>query len=87
MISFAAVPAGASTVSSFIAELLVISTVALGCKYLRLPYTIALVAVGLVVGVFAFVCYHWLNARIDRLAHRMEDTQIEFLDSLNEPTK
>lgn len=42
---------------------------------------------GLVVGVFAFVCYHWLNARIDRLAHRMEDTQIEFLDSLNEPSK
>ena len=51
MICFAAVPAGASTVSSFIAELLVISTVALGCKYLRLPYTIALVAVGLVVGL------------------------------------
>jgi biopolymer transport protein ExbB len=42
---------------------------------------------GLVVGVFAFICYHWLNARIDKLAHRMEDTQIKFLDMLNEPAK
>jgi biopolymer transport protein ExbB len=42
---------------------------------------------GLVVGVFAFVCYHWLNARIDKLAHRMEDTQIRFLDMLNEPAR
>jgi biopolymer transport protein ExbB len=42
---------------------------------------------GLVVGVLAFVCYHWLNARIDKLAHRMEDTQIKFLDMLNEPAR
>jgi biopolymer transport protein ExbB len=42
---------------------------------------------GLVVGVLAFICYHWLNARIDKLAHRMEDTQIKFLDMLNEPAK
>lgn len=42
---------------------------------------------GLVVGVFAFVGYHWLNSQIDKLAHRMEDTQIEFLDMLNEPSK
>lgn len=42
---------------------------------------------GLVVGVIAFVCYHWLNTRIDRLANRMEDLQIKFLDMLNEPTK
>lgn len=41
---------------------------------------------GLVVGVLAFVCYHWLNARLDKLAHRMEDTQIKFMDMLNEPT-
>jgi biopolymer transport protein ExbB len=44
-------------------------------------------ASGLVVGVFAFVFYYWLNARIDKLAHRMEDAQIRFLDMLNEPTK
>ncbi len=42
---------------------------------------------GLVVGVLAFVCYHWLNSRIDKLAHKMEDTQIKFMDLLNEPTK
>lgn len=42
---------------------------------------------GLVVGVLAFVAYHWLNARIDKLAHRMEETQIQFLDILNEPSK
>ena len=33
---------------------------------------------GLVVGVIAFVCYHWLNSRIDKLANRMEETQIKF---------
>lgn len=41
----------ASTISSFIAELLLISAVALACKYVRLPYTLALVAVGLLVGL------------------------------------
>ncbi len=41
---------------------------------------------GLVVGVIAFVGYHWLNARIDKLAHRMEESQIAFLDILNEPS-
>lgn len=41
---------------------------------------------GLIVGVIAFVGYHWLTARIDRLAHRMEETQIAFLDILNEPS-
>lgn len=42
---------------------------------------------GLVVGVIAFIGYHWLNSRIDRLAHRMEESQIAFLDILNEPSK
>jgi biopolymer transport protein ExbB len=42
---------------------------------------------GLVVGVLAFICYHWLNSRIDKIAHKMEDTQIRFLDMLNEPAK
>jgi biopolymer transport protein ExbB len=44
-------------------------------------------ASGLVVGVLAFVAYHWLNARIDKLSHRMEESQIRFLDMLNEPSK
>lgn len=44
-------------------------------------------ASGLVVGLIAFVAYHIINARIDKLAHRMEDTHIESLDTLNEPSK
>ena len=44
-------------------------------------------ASGLVVGVLAFICYHWLNSRIDRLARQMEESQIKFLDILNEPAK
>lgn len=42
---------------------------------------------GLVVGVIAFVGYQWLSARVDKLAHRMEESQIQFLDILNEPSK
>ncbi len=42
---------------------------------------------GLVVGVLAFICYHWLNSRIDRLSRHMEESQIKFLDILNEPAK
>jgi len=42
-------------------------------------------ASGLVVGVLAFVAYHWLNSRLDKLAHRMEETKMKFLDILNEP--
>jgi biopolymer transport protein ExbB len=41
---------------------------------------------GLVVGVLAFVAYHWLNTKIDKLAHRMEESRMKFLDILNEPT-
>jgi CPA1 family monovalent cation:H+ antiporter len=40
-----------TTVSSLLAELLLISAVALICKFIRLPYTIALVAAGLLVGL------------------------------------
>jgi biopolymer transport protein ExbB len=41
---------------------------------------------GLVVGVLAFVAYHWMNTKIDKLAHRMEESRMKFLDILNEPT-
>ncbi len=40
---------------------------------------------GLVVGVLAFILYHVLNARIDKVAHRMEEEKMHFLDILNEP--
>ena len=41
---------------------------------------------GLVVGVLAFVAYHWLNTKIDKLAHRLEESRMKFLYILNEPT-
>ncbi|MEO8761790.1 MAG: MotA/TolQ/ExbB proton channel family protein, partial [Bacteroidia bacterium] len=41
---------------------------------------------GIVVGVFAFISYHWLNSLLDKLAHRMEETKMKFLDILNEPS-
>jgi biopolymer transport protein ExbB len=44
-------------------------------------------ASGLVVGVLAFVAYHWLNTKIDKLSNRLEESQIRFLDMLNEPSK
>jgi biopolymer transport protein ExbB len=44
-------------------------------------------AAGLVVGVAAFVAYHWLNAKIDKLALRMEESQLKFMDILQEPAK
>ena len=43
-------------------------------------------ATGLVVGVLAFVAYHWLNNKLDKLVHRMEETKMKFLDILNEPS-
>jgi biopolymer transport protein ExbB len=42
-------------------------------------------ATGLVVGVLAFVAYHWMNTKIDKLARRMEETKMRFFDMLNEP--
>jgi biopolymer transport protein ExbB len=42
---------------------------------------------GLVVGVFAFIAYHWMNTLIDKFAHKMEESRMNFLDILNEPTK
>ncbi|MFL5753913.1 MAG: MotA/TolQ/ExbB proton channel family protein [Bacteroidia bacterium] len=42
---------------------------------------------GLVVGVLAFIFYHWMNSRIDAIARRMEETKMKFLDILNEPAK
>lgn len=42
---------------------------------------------GLVVGVFAFIAYHWMNTLIDKFAHNMEESRMKFLDILNEPSK
>jgi biopolymer transport protein ExbB len=43
-------------------------------------------AAGLMVGIFAYVCYNSLNAMIDRVVNKMENASFEFLDLLQEPT-
>ncbi|MCC6252906.1 MAG: MotA/TolQ/ExbB proton channel family protein [Bacteroidia bacterium] len=41
-------------------------------------------AAGLVVGVFAFVSYHYLNLMIDRNIYKIEASSIEFIDMLQD---
>jgi len=41
-------------------------------------------AAGLVVGVFSFVCYHYLQVMIDKVTFKMESTALEFMDVINE---
>jgi biopolymer transport protein ExbB len=40
---------------------------------------------GLVVGVIAFIAYHWVNSMIDRLALRLEESMVQFIDIIHEP--
>jgi biopolymer transport protein ExbB len=42
---------------------------------------------GLVVGIAAFTAYHILNTMADRVAARMSQTGMEFMDMLHEPPK
>ena len=44
-------------------------------------------AAGLIVGIFAFVCYHWLNIMIDKIVQNMERNAMDFIDLLQEPAK
>jgi biopolymer transport protein ExbB len=44
-------------------------------------------AAGLIVGILAFVLYHWLNFTVDKIARRMEVTSLDFIDMLHEPAK
>jgi biopolymer transport protein ExbB len=44
-------------------------------------------ATGLVIGLIAFIGYYVLNAMIDKIVNKMEETSIAFLDILNEPSK
>jgi biopolymer transport protein ExbB len=41
-------------------------------------------AAGLVVGVFSFICYHYLQAMIDKVSFVMEKSALEFMDIINE---
>jgi biopolymer transport protein ExbB len=42
---------------------------------------------GLMVGIFAFASYHILNIVIEKIIHRMENSSMQLLDILNEPSK
>ncbi|MBK6777736.1 MAG: MotA/TolQ/ExbB proton channel family protein [Flavobacteriales bacterium] len=42
---------------------------------------------GLIVGIVAFTAYHILNGMADRVAQRMSQTGMEFMDMLHEPPK
>ncbi|MCB0819950.1 MAG: MotA/TolQ/ExbB proton channel family protein [Bacteroidetes bacterium] len=44
-------------------------------------------AAGLIVGILAFVLFHYLNFMVDRIAKRMEASALDFIDMLHEPTK
>jgi len=41
-------------------------------------------ATGLAIGILAFILYHWLNAKIDKAARYLEETQLQFLETLNQ---
>ncbi len=44
-------------------------------------------AVGLIIGLLAYVAYNYLNAQINKAVNKMEAASVEFLDILHEPTK
>ena len=44
-------------------------------------------AAGLLIGMFAFICFHWLNIMINRQVQKMEQDAMEFIDMLQEPVK
>lgn len=44
-------------------------------------------AVGLIIGLLAYVAYNYLNAQINKNVHHIEAASVEFLDILQEPAK
>ena len=44
-------------------------------------------AVGLIIGLLAYIAYNYLNAQIDKTGNRMEVASAEFVDILQEPTR
>jgi len=44
-------------------------------------------AVGLIIGLLAYVAYMYLNAQINKNVNRMEAASVEFLDILQEPAQ
>jgi biopolymer transport protein ExbB len=44
-------------------------------------------AVGLIIGLLAYIMHNYLNTQIDKTANRMEAASAEFADILQEPTR
>jgi len=44
-------------------------------------------AAGLLVGMIAYSCYHYLVQRVDRVINKMEINAVQFIDLLEEPAK
>lgn len=44
-------------------------------------------ATGLIIGIFAYIGYSYLNAQIDKVINKMEAASAEFIDILQEPTR
>lgn len=44
-------------------------------------------ASGLLVGMIAYSCYHYLVQRVDRVINKMEINAVQFIDLLEEPVK
>ncbi|MEI6815967.1 MAG: MotA/TolQ/ExbB proton channel family protein [Bacteroidota bacterium] len=44
-------------------------------------------AAGLMVGVVAFIGFHWLNLMVDKIVHRIETNAAEFVDIIQDQTK
>ena len=42
-------------------------------------------AVGLIIGLLAYVAHNYLNAQINKNVNKMETASVEFLDILQEP--
>lgn len=42
-------------------------------------------ALGLIVGIFAFICYNYLNTMIDRIVNNMERSTSDYIDLLQDP--
>ena len=44
-------------------------------------------AVGLAVGIFAYIAYNLLVSNVEKVVYSMERTTVEFMDLLQEPAK
>jgi biopolymer transport protein ExbB len=43
-------------------------------------------AAGLLVGIFAYICFNLLNSMIDRVSYMLESNAVDFIDLIQEPT-